>query len=115
MTENQSMRCTWKAISCGRAILKHQRYQETDMKSSILFFLKLDDASSEDKISRIKAMPNLIQEKLLALYLPAKQLDIDESMIGFKGKYSLKQYISNKTIKLGFERICYVNLVQATV
>ena len=66
-------------------------------------FLSIGDKSLSDQLSRIRKISNHIQEKSLASYHPASQLSIDESMIGFKGRHSLKQYLPMKPTKWGFK------------
>lgn len=49
-----------------------------------------------------------LNEKFSKMFIPGKQICIDETMMAFKGRLSFKQYISNKRHKWGikFFRLC---------
>ena len=66
-------------------------------------YLHVGDPSSSDKISRIREISLLIQQKSMELYKPRKSFSIDESMIGFNCKHSMKQYLPRKPTRWGFK------------
>lgn len=69
----------------------------------ILRFLHLNDNSqmpkrgedNYDKLYKLRPMITFLQNKYQELFNPCRFLSIDESMVGFKGRSSLKQYCKN--------------------
>lgn len=56
-----------------------------------------------DKLYKIRPIVDHLKYKFLTAFAPSRYLSIDESMIGFKGRTSLKQYMPMKPIKRGFK------------
>jgi len=61
------------------------------------------DSPKYDKLFKLRPVLDLLNQLFkLAFSLP-QYLSIDEMMIAFKGRNSMKQYIQNKPIKRGFK------------
>lgn len=58
---------------------------------------------SYDKLYKIRPVIDELQKKFWDCYLPSQNLSIDESMIRFKGRSSMKQYMPKKPIKRGYK------------
>ena len=56
-----------------------------------------------DRLGKIRPVIEMINEELLTLYHPHKEVSIDEAMIPFKGRSSMKQYLPKKSVKRGFK------------
>lgn len=56
-----------------------------------------------DKLYKIRPMLTELSKNFLKYYKPTKNQSIDESMIKFKGRSTLKQYMPQKPIKRGFK------------
>ncbi|CAG4938221.1 unnamed protein product [Parnassius apollo] len=56
-----------------------------------------------DKLYKIRPLLNIIQKNFRANYKPSEKVAVDESMIKFKGRSSLKQYMPKKPIKRGYK------------
>lgn len=56
-----------------------------------------------DKLFKVRPLLDILNEKFKSTFHPSRYLSIDESMIGFKGRSSLKQYLPLKPIKRGFK------------
>ena len=56
-----------------------------------------------DKLGKIRPIIRMLNESLQALYYPHKDVSIDEAMIPFKGRSSMKQFMPNKPVKRGFK------------
>ena len=56
-----------------------------------------------NKLGKISPIHEMITERIAAVYYPAKEISIDEAMIPFKGRWSLKQYMPMKPIKRGIK------------
>lgn len=56
-----------------------------------------------DKLYKVRPLWNHLSERFVACYNPAENQAIDESMIKFKGRSSLRQYLLMKPIKRGYK------------
>ncbi|CAG4947572.1 unnamed protein product [Parnassius apollo] len=56
-----------------------------------------------DKLYKIRPLLNIIQRNFRANYKRSEKVAVDESMIKFKGRSSLKQYMPKKPIKRGYK------------
>lgn len=61
---------------------------------------------NKDKLYKLKPLINYLNEKFQLVYHGTNQLSIDESMILFKGRSTLKQYNPMKPIKRGYKLWC---------
>ena len=59
-----------------------------------------------DKLHKIRPLLDIIQQKIKSSYNPHQEVSIDEAMVGFKGRSSLKQYMLMKPTKRGFKIWC---------
>ena len=64
------------------------------------------DSPGFDKLFKLRPFLNSIRANFLSQYVPHKQVAIDEAMIKFKGRSSLKQYMPMKPIKRGIKMWC---------
>lgn len=55
------------------------------------------------KLGKIRPLITLLVNKFEYMYRLQKNVSVDEAMIRFKGRSTLKQYIPNKPIKRGIE------------
>nr|XP_023018087.1 piggyBac transposable element-derived protein 3-like [Leptinotarsa decemlineata] len=62
--------------------------------------------SNKDKLYKLKPMIDSLNETFRAFSKATRHLTIDESMITFKGRSSIKQYNPMKPIKRGYEIWC---------
>lgn len=61
------------------------------------------DDPNRDKIFKIRPILNQLSSRFLVHFNPYQALSIDESMIAFKGRSSIKQFMPVKPIKRGFK------------
>lgn len=61
------------------------------------------DSPNFDKLYKIRPVIDKLSETYMNSYKPSKHQSIDESMIRFKGRSSLKQYMPQKPIKRGYK------------
>ena len=59
-----------------------------------------------DKLYKIRPIIKSLTNTFLTLYNPNRANSVDEAMVGFKGRSSLKQYLPKKPIKRGFKVWC---------
>ena len=65
--------------------------------------LALRGSAGYDRLGKIRPLLEQIQSRCATLYKPSKHLAIDEAMIKFQGRSSLKQYMPKKPIKRGIK------------
>ncbi|XP_015375252.1 PREDICTED: piggyBac transposable element-derived protein 4-like, partial [Diuraphis noxia] len=78
---------------------------------SILRFLHLNDNLSMpkrghvnyDKLYKVRPLINKLNEKFFSNFNPSRNIAIDESMVAFKGRTTIKQYMPLKPIKRGIK------------
>lgn len=56
-----------------------------------------------DKLSKVRPVIESVRQKFLENYRPCRENAIDEAMVPFKGRSSLKQYVPLKPIRRGFK------------
>ncbi|XP_046391578.1 piggyBac transposable element-derived protein 4-like [Ischnura elegans] len=77
----------------------------------ILRFLHINDntkmpprgSQNFDRLYKIRPLLNQLSETFPSAYSPSRFLSIDESMVAFKGRSTMKQYMPLKPIKRGFK------------
>ena len=73
----------------------------------IMRYLHLADNAAinkDDKLGKVRPLFNLINERLINFFPLEKNLSVDESMIPYFGKHSMKQCICSKPIRFGFKQ-----------
>ena len=65
--------------------------------------LRLPGSEGYDRIGKVRPILNYIAERFLTLYNPNRDCSIDEAMIPYKGRSSMKQYIPLKPVRRGFK------------
>ena len=71
----------------------------------IMKYLDLTDNTSldpNDKFSKIRPLLDKLNEQCLSNYLPEQTVSIDVSMVPYFGRHGCKQFIKNKSVKLGY-------------
>ncbi len=56
-----------------------------------------------DRIGKVRPLMNYLCGKFKSLYNPGKEVAVDEAMIKFQGRSSLKQYMPKKPIRRGMK------------
>ena len=56
-----------------------------------------------DRLGKVRPVLEYLSGQCIALYNPNRDCSIDEAIIAFKGRSSMKQYILKKPIKRGFK------------
>ena len=59
-----------------------------------------------DKLFKVRPLLDAITKQFCEVYNPAQNLSIDEAMIAFKGRLSIKQYMQQEPIKRGIKVWC---------
>lgn len=54
---------------------------------------------NRDKLHKVRAFIEMLYERCLAVYYPGQYLSVDESLVLFKGRLKLKQYIRTERAK----------------
>lgn len=56
-----------------------------------------------DKLYKVRPFLNMMQENFEKYFFPNREVAVDEYMIKFKGRNSMKQYLPLKPIKRGYK------------
>ena len=56
-----------------------------------------------DRLAKVRPIINSVRKCFLENYLPHKENAVDEAMVPFKGRSSLKQYVPLKPVRRGFK------------
>ena len=56
-----------------------------------------------DRLGKVRPVLEQLSKQFTVLYNPSRDCSIDEAMIPFKGRSSMKQYVPKKPIKRGFK------------
>uniref|UniRef100_A0A0N5BH23 DDE_Tnp_1_7 domain-containing protein n=1 Tax=Strongyloides papillosus TaxID=174720 RepID=A0A0N5BH23_STREA len=80
-------------------------FRNTMSRSRFLCIFKFltfgDKGSSDDRLEKVRFLSNHFNKIMEEQYYPSRELCIDESMMGFKGKLLFRQFIKNKKHKFG--------------
>ncbi len=61
---------------------------------------------SFDRLYKLRPMLNILSDAFRMAHQPSQQISVNEAMVRFKGRSSLKQYMPKKPIKRGFKIWC---------
>jgi len=61
------------------------------------------ESSTFDKLYKIRPMIDHLNNVYCTSFSPDRNLSCDESMVGFKGRSGIKQYMPMKPVKRGFK------------
>ena len=64
------------------------------------------DSPGHDRLFKVRPMLEKLNETFLENYAPSQHIAVDESMVRFKGRSVLKQYMPMKPVKRGFKIWC---------
>ena len=64
------------------------------------------DDPAFDRLHKIRPLITNVQRKFMSQYIPHREVSVDEAMVGFKGRSSLKQYMPMKPTKRGYKIWC---------
>ena len=81
-------------------LMRRNRFQE------IFWMLHIshpDPSKPAEKIDKIRLFLELLVPKFREHYYPSERLAIDETMIGFRGRFSAKQHAPKKPVKWGIK------------
>ena len=76
--------------------------------SRYLHFMDNDDLAPcgdprHDRLGKVRPLIDYLSTKFASLYNPSQEIAVDEAMIKFQGRSSLKQYMPKKPIKRGIK------------
>lgn len=63
----------------------------------------IDTALPNQKLAKLAPVLDHLKEKFMTVYIPEKNIAIDESLIGWKGRLGWKQYIPSKPKRFGIK------------
>ena len=60
-----------------------------------------EDGRPAQRIDKVKALLQVLTGNFKRSYMPSRELAVDETMVGFRGRFGPKQYMPNKPVKYG--------------
>ena len=85
-------------ISFFSKVLRRDRFQQIFW----LLHVSHDDiVVPVARINKVKALLDLLIPNFQASYNPSRDVSVDETMVGFRGRFGAKQYLPNKPTKYG--------------
>ena len=85
-------------ISCDRFFELHRYFHFVDNST-----LSPPGDPQYNKLGRIQHVINLLSISFQSVYCPSKYASVDETVIPFKGRLTMKQYMLLKPIKRGIK------------
>ena len=67
------------------------------------------NSAAYDRLGKICPLFNHLQAQFLKMYMPGRDIAVDEAIIKFQGRSSIKQYMPMKPIKRGIKVWVLVN------
>jgi hypothetical protein len=81
-----------------------------DRYKQVLSFLRFYDATEEgqegDELRKVRPFLTLVQELCSNVYQPEQQVSVDESLILYKGRLLIRQFIPTKRARFGIKIYC---------
>lgn len=95
-------------VPCVSQVMTSKRYKK------LIENLHLNDNNTAvrkgevgyDKLHNVRPLIKNLQKTITTYYNPSGTMAVDESMIPFKGKCFIKQYMTKKPIKWGYKVWC---------
>ena len=56
-----------------------------------------------DRLGKVRPVAEMLSDRVAAVYEPGRDISIDEAMIPFKGRSTLKQYMPLKPVRRGIK------------
>jgi DNA excision repair protein ERCC-6 len=85
------------------AISKSMPRNEFDDIMQFLHVADNHNLSTTDKVAKVRPLLSMINERFLRFFPKEAQLSIDESMLPYYGRHSMKQFIRGKPIRFGYK------------
>lgn len=92
----------WGVEMVKNSCLSRARYYEI----SRVFHLEEDQEQDPKPSSKFKKMENLLKKRYQGCLNPSQQISLDEAMVHFEGRSSLKVLMPNKPVPEGFKFYC---------
>ena len=85
-----------------RRLMTRARYMQLN---SFLHFTDNEqhEAVSDDPLWKIRPLASILTSHMETVYVPGREIAIDESMVAYKGRLSFKQYIPSKRTRFGIK------------
>lgn len=71
-----------------------------------LRFCNYSELDNDDKLTKIRPFLSYVQQKCKRVYIPAKDICIDESLLLYKGRLLFRRYIPSKRARYGVLSYC---------
>ena len=68
-----------------------------------------ESSATSSPLGKVQLLLDFLAVSFASFYKPDRELTVDEAMVGFKGRSTLKQYIPSKPTKWGYKIWCLCN------
>ena len=62
-----------------------------------------EEGQPERRIDKVKSLIDILIPNFQSSYNPSRDVAVDETMVGFQGRFGAKQYMPNKPVKYGIK------------
>ena len=62
-----------------------------------------EEENANDKLAKLRPLITLLERKFCEIYIPGKNLSVDEALVKYNGRLSFKQYMPAKPSKFGIK------------
>ena len=102
----QSVECFWATATLfhglwARAFMTKKRFKAIQTFLKITNPLREDPA--KDKLSKVRYLYDFMKRKCKELYAPYEHLSVDERMVRNRGRFTFRQFVSNKPVRWGMK------------
>ncbi|XP_049774068.1 piggyBac transposable element-derived protein 4-like [Schistocerca cancellata] len=97
------------AVSNVMTLARYKKIMENLHCNDNLFQPATNDPGY-DKLYKIRPLISALNKNCLKVYHPSTSLAVDESVVAFKGRTSLKQYMPMKPVKRGYKIWCLADV-----
>ena len=62
-----------------------------------------EEGQPERRIDKVKSLIDILIPNFRSCYKPSRDIAVDKTMVGFRGRFGAKQYMPNKPVKYGIK------------
>lgn len=107
LARTKRLASAWKSDPTVRNLLASSTFSRDRYLAILRFLHPVPGEDSEvDKMYKLRPLITQLKQSFQGVYKPTCELSVDESMIGFQGRLSFRQYMPKKAKKFGIKVWC---------
>ena len=97
----------WSVVSLFNGLWGRVFFSPRQRFKALLAFLHVEDVDKDpvNRLHKVRYVYDEVRNVSQQMWQPRRHVSLDERMIRFKGRHSLKVYVKSKPVKWGFK--CY--------